>query len=385
MKKIFGSLFILLAFLGCKEKYISPVASPNLGYLVVEGTINSGTGITQIVLKRTVKLDNPIIVYEQGAIVTVDGQDNSKAFLTETSLGHYTAANLNLNSAKQYRLNIITKDGKVYQSDYASSQNTPAIDSVSWKQDASGIQLFVNSHDASGLNKYYQWDYTETWEYHSPNKQFFVYQQIPPPTNKWGLVYFDPILISFNAAIYSCWPTTNSTNIILGSSITLTDNKISLPLVSIPTGDVKVGILYSIDTRQYGLSEAKYNYLQKMKKNTEGTGSVFDAQPSELVGNIHCTTNASEPVVGYIDICNIQEIRTFIRNDQLPNWNYVSPCKPVELLNNIKTIDSTHGILLPLDVAKYSPFGGILSYYFDMPNCVDCSFFGSNIKPPFWP
>ena len=385
MKKIFGSLFILLAFLGCKEKYISPVASPNLGYLVVEGTINSGTGITQIVLKRTVKLDNPIIVYEQGAIVTVDGQDNSKAFLTETSLGHYTAANLNLNNAKQYRLNIITKDGKVYQSDYTSSQKTPAIDSISWKQDASGIQLFVNSHDASGLNKYYQWDYTETWEYHSPNKQFFVYQHIAPPINKWGITYFDPILINFNAAIYSCWPTTNSTNIILGSSITLTDNKISLPLISIHTGYIKIGILYSIDTRQYGLSEAKYNYLQKMKKNTEGTGSVFDAQPSELVGNIHCTTNTSEPVVGYIDICNIQEIRTFIRNDQLPNWNFVSPCKPVELLNNIKAIDSAHGLLLPIDVARQSPFGGILSYYFDTPNCVDCTLTGSNIKPPFWP
>ena len=122
-----------------------------------------------------------------------------------------------------------------------------------------------------------------------------------------------------------------------------------------------------------------------MKKNTEGTGSVFDAQPSELVGNIHCTTNTSEPVVGYIDICNIQEIRTFIRNDQLPNWNFVSPCKPVELLNNIKAIDSAHGLLLPIDVARQSPFGGILSYYFDTPNCVDCTLTGSNIKPPFWP
>ena len=125
--------------------------------------------------------------------------------------------------------------------------------------------------------------------------------------------------------------------------------------------------------------------LQKIKKNTEGTGSVFDAQPSELVGNIHCTTNASEPVIGYIDICQIQENRIFIDKTQLTNWNYASPCIQEEVLNNIDAISMKYGQLTPTNIAKETPFGSIISYYFAMPNCVDCTFYGTNIKPTFWP
>lgn len=385
MKKIICFICILLTINGCKEKYDSPVVSPNKGYLVVEGTINPGN-TTEIILKRTVKLDNPTIVYESGAIVTVLGDDNSIYPLNENGAGHYQNANLTLNKLKKYKLHIQTKDTKVYESDFVDVQNTPALDSISKQYNNDGLGIYVNSHDPSGLTKYYQWDYNETWQYNSPYKQLLIYQQLNTPAGiKYFLGYFDPVLISFNAAIYSCWPTENSSTIITGSTVTLTDNKIYLPLTFISRGSVKLGITYSILARQYSLSEGKYNYLQKMKKNTEGTGSVFDAQPSELMGNIHCTTNLSEPVIGYIDICNIQEKRIFIKNAELPNWNYEAPCVKVEIPNNIDTITFVHDRFYPFDVAKMSQFGGILSYYFSTPSCVDCTFFGTNKKPSFWP
>lgn len=387
MKKTILFLFILLAFLGCKEKYISPVISPNTGYLVVDGSINAGLSSTEIILKRTVKLDNPSVVYEAGATVSVIGEDNSIYPLKEAGTGHYLASSLNLNKAKKYRLHILTTDSKVYESDLVEVRNTPAIDSVSWKYDSNGLQLFVNTHDATGLTKYYQWNYTETWEYHSPFLNYFNYLQLNTSSGiKYTLTYFDPILITYNSAIYKCWPTENSSSILLGSTVSLTSDKILLPLNYISKGDVKLSQLYSINTKQYSLSEGRYNYLQKMKKNTEGTGSVFDAQPSELVGNIHCTTNASEPVIGYIDICNIQEYRIFIDNQQVPDWNFVTPCLKTEIPNNIDSITLAHRNFYPAYAAKYSATGSaILSYYFSTPNCVDCTFWGTNIKPTFWP
>jgi hypothetical protein len=386
MKKLICFIFLIIAIGGCKEKYDSPVVSPTTGYLVVEGTINVGNVTTEIVLKRTVKLDNPVIVYETGAIVSVLGEDNSIYKLNENGSGHYQGSNFNLNKAKKYKLHIQTKDTKVYESDYVEVRNTPAIDSIIKQYTSSGLEIYVGTHDATGLTKYYQWDYTETWEYHSPYKQLLVYQKLPPPNvNKYTLVYYDPVLVSFNSAIYTCWPTENSSTIISGSTVTLTDNKIYLPITFISKGSVKLGILYSILTRQYSLSEGRYNYLQKMKKNTEGTGSVFDAQPSELVGNIHCTSNATEPVIGYIDICNIQEKRIFINNSELPDWNYVAPCVKTEVVNNVDSISFVHDQFYPIDVAKLSPFGGILSYYFSTPSCVDCTFSGPNKKPSFWP
>ncbi|MCX6205246.1 MAG: DUF4249 domain-containing protein [Bacteroidetes bacterium] len=387
MKKLICFILLTIAIVGCKEKYDSPVVSPTSGYLVVEGTINVGNVTTEIVLKRTVKLDNPVIIYESGALVSVLGEDNSIYPLNENGTGHYKGSNLTLNKAKKYKLHIQTKDSKVYESDYVEIRNTPAIDSVSKKYNSTGLELYVSTHDATGSTKYYQWDYTETWEYHSPYKQYLSYQQLPPPNiNKYTLVYFDPALISFNSAIFTCWPTENSSAIISGSTVTLSDNKIFLPITFITKGSVKLSQLYSINTRQYSLSEGRYNYLQKMKKNTEGTGSVFDAQPSELVGNIHCTTNATEPVIGYIDICNIQEKRIFINNSELPDWNYLAPCLQTEVKNSVDSISFVHDRFLPTDVAKYSPTGlAVLSYFFSTPACVDCTIWGTNKKPSYWP
>jgi len=97
----------------------------------VEGTINAGNLLTEIVLKRTVKLDNPTILYEAGAIVSVMGEDNSIFPLNEKTTGHYQASNLALNKLKKYKLRIQTKSSKVYESDFVEVRNTPAIDSIS--------------------------------------------------------------------------------------------------------------------------------------------------------------------------------------------------------------------------------------------------------------
>lgn len=318
--------------------------------------------------------------------MSVLGEDNSIYPLNENGTGHYKGNNLTLNKLKKYKLHIQTKDNKVYESDYVDVKNTPVIDSISKQYNVDGLGIFVNTHDATGATKYYQWDYTETWEYHSPYKQLVSYYPFNTPAGlKYYIGYFDPVLITFNSAIYSCWPSENSSTIISGSTVTLTDNKIYLPVTFISKGSVKLSQLYSIIVRQYSLSEARYNYLQKMKKNTEGTGSVFDAQPSELIGNIHCTSNVSEPVIGYVDICNIQEKRIFIKNSDLPDWNYTTPCLKTEIVNNVDTITFVHDRFYPIDVAKMSPFGGILSYYFSTPACVDCTFWGTNKKPSFWP
>lgn len=387
MKKLSIYIFFLLFAIGCKEKYVSPVISPVTGYLVVEGVINANQGETDIYLKRTVPLESPFRSFETGAAVSIVGEDNTTLNLKESDSGKYVIAKTTLKTNVRYKLSIRTLDGKTYESDYAGVQKTPAIDSVEWKKENGGIQFYVNTHDPTNSTKYYQWDYTETYEYQSPYLQYFVYKPIIVGyrTTKYILTDFDPIMITFNGLISKCWNTTYSGNIFLTTSVNLSQNRINHPINFIPGGSVKIMELYSILVRQYGLSEGKYNYLEKMKKNTEQTGSVFDAQPSELVGNIHCVSNPSEPVIGYMDISQIQEVRKFIRNKDLPDWNYTPPCFKVEVENNMDSITAVHSTLEPAYVAQYSPRGGILSFYFSTPECIDCRYHGSTIKPSFWP
>ena len=157
---------MLLVAAGCKEKYDAPVVSPDTGYLVVEGNINSGNGTTLIKLSRTTKLDDRSLIPEQGALVKVEGNDNNSFDLIDNSFGQY-GADLVLNPAVKYRLNITTSTGRKYLSDFTAVTNSPPIDSISWKRDNGGVQVYVNSHDPSNNTKYYQWQYVETWEFHS--------------------------------------------------------------------------------------------------------------------------------------------------------------------------------------------------------------------------
>ena len=391
MKPPLFLIFILLASLGCKEKYVSSVVSPATGYLVVEGVVNAGGGETNIYLSRTSPLEMRLKNYETGATVSIMGEDNSSYRLNELDSGHYQIAHLSLKKNVRYKLAIKTMLGVAYQSDYCSIQTTPVIDSVNWQVEnngiqSGGVQIYVNAHDNTNATQYYQWDYTETYEYNSPWKVFFKFVQI----NQGPTPLFDVNRINFNnrgeydTSSYRCWPTVNSSSILIGTTDKLNENKIHLPLIYITENSERFAILYSILVRQYSLSNGKYSYLDKMKKNTELTGSIMDPQPSELKGNIHNINNPSEPVVGYIDFSEIQEIRTFIKNQDIPNWKFESPCLRVDVPNRIDTITKAKitywvtGIHIP---GIQEP----ISYWFTYPDCADCKFHGTNAKPSFWP
>lgn len=386
-KRIIYSLFIF-ALWGCKEKYISPVISPNTGYLVVEGVINSGNGETNITLSRTVALSSNVINYEGGAKVNVEGDDNSLYPLSEISKGHYTISKLNLNTTKKYRINIATLDGKKYLSDFASVKNNPTIDSINYKTETQGLQFYVDTHDPTNNTKYYQWDYTETWEFHSTYRTYLKYKIVNSSKGQqYSVVFSDSTRFSWDMGQYTCWKTENSSSILTGSTASMSNDIIHLPINTIPPASWKLGVLYSINVKQYSLSKGRYEFLQRMKKNTEGTGSIFDAQPSELTGNIHCTTG-TDPVIGYIDVCPVQEKRIFVNPYQVPDWAYwlyKPDCPEIQVTNNSDSIQIKAITLLPTNYKDINPMtGAIISFFAAPPECVDCRLRGSNIKPSFW-
>jgi hypothetical protein len=387
MKKYFNYLLLLLIAIGCKEKYISPVVSPATGYLVVEGIINSGAGETNITLSRTSKLSSQTVLLEQGAKVFVQGEDNTSVALKESSTGHFVITGLNLNNTKKYRLSIVTKDGKTYQSDFSAVKNNPAIDSVSWRREGRDVQLYVNTHDPNNNTKYYQWEYAETWEIHSYYLSTLKYKV---GTNSKGAttysaVYNDSSNFGPDMTKFFCWKTEPSTSIMTGTTTNLASDIINLPLINISADSWKLNILYSMNVRQYSLSQGRYEFLQRMKKNTEGTGSVFDAQPSEYNSNIHCVSNPNEPVIGYVDVCNVQEKRIFINRKSLPDWNYNQSCSEVEIPNVSDSIAIKALFLLPTYPNTDPMTGRIISFFAAPPECVDCKLKGSSTKPSFWP
>ena len=330
-----------------------------------------------------------MIEFEKGAQVKVEGDDNTTYPLVEVKGGQYTANNLNLNSSKKYRLNIKTSGGKQYLSDYTVVKNNPPIDSISWQRGTEGVQLYINTHDPQNNTRYYQWEYVETWEFQSEFQTFIKYDVKTSSTGvkTYSTVYRDPNNPQyFDSTQYYCWQIHPSNQLLLGTTAKLEKDAVYLPLALIPPASIKLKLLYSINVKQSSLTKEGYEFLEIMRKNSEQTGSIFDAQPSGVYGNIHCMSDAAEPVIGYLTICPLQEKRIFISNKQVPNWGYVSNCKETTFRNISNTIrDMSFGLAPTNVVPLLAPFPTIVSFYAAPAECVDCRLSGTNIKPSYWP
>jgi hypothetical protein len=377
--KLLFSGVCCLVFLECRRPFEPSLKPSDINSLVVEGYID-GNAPTHISLTRAREVspgDTAARKYESNASVSVEDDHQNVFPLTEIGRGAYSSLNtLNLDSSHQYRLHIITSEGKEYASDYVPFKSSPPIDSIGWRiTNDGGVQIYVNTHDPSNKTRYYHWDYGETWEFHSWYYSQLIYN---PASNS---------VATRNYPVYICWQSDSSTNISLGTSAKLANDVINAaPIAYIEKHSQKMSVLYSIFVRQYALNEKGYNYLVAMKSNTENTGSIFDPQPNGTTGNIHCLTDPSERVSGYICAGNTSVKREFIYNTSLPRgWNILPDCPEVDVPNNPDSIRFFF-------TTGYGPYeaitgqgGGTIGYKSSYLRCVDCTLSGTNIKPSFWP
>ena len=377
LKIIIGLLmFALLA--GCKIPYDPPLKATATNNLVVEGYID-GAAPTTIKLSRTRPLsvgDTAAFRYETGAVVSIEDDHQNQYPLAETANGAYVSFGiLSLNPGNQYRVNIVTRDGKAYVSDFVPFKQSPPIDAVSFKLKDNGAQVFVNTHDQNNATKYYRWEYNETWEIHS------FYSS--------NLKYDEPSfsVIPRTEQVRICWRYAKFNTILLASSAKLSSDVVhEMPLVYIQPHDSRLSVLYSILVTQYALDIDAYNYWEAMKSNTENVGSIFDPQPNQTRGNVHNAADASEVIVGYIGAGNSFTTRVFIPNSDLPSdWNPREFCDTYPVLNDKDTLIYyyVNGDLSPISEMILN--SGQKAYLSSTVKCVDCTIFGTNVKPPFWP
>jgi len=376
-------MVIIILLIGCKQEYMPQVKEKNVRLLVVEGFLNSGQGQTKIRLSRTVNLTDFIgTKAEIGAQVRVEGENGSSFILTGNTNGEYSIAQLTLANNVKYRLWIKTTDGKEYASDFTPIKYTPPIDSITWKRESDGVRLYVNTHDPQNTTRYYQWEHEETWEFRSAFGSSLKY--ISNGVSIIGVDYKFPDHTE-DTTIYKCWKTINSTSIILGSSEKLTADVIYLPFHFVEQGSEKLSVLYSVNLKQNAISHEKYLFLEKMKKNTEQLGSLFDPQPTQLSGNIHCLTDPNEIVIGFVEISQQQTKRKFIYRNEVGNWNYLSGCFETEIHNHRDSIAKYASGLTPTVPALLSQLGAIVTFNAAPEPCVDCRVGRSNQRPSFWP
>jgi len=387
--KIRTILLVVVTLCGqCKDKYVSPYKSPNVGYLVIEGFISGNIPI-QYMLSRTLPLPgDTTIPKEEGATVQVEGSDNTVYVLAGQGNGVYSSVDtLSLNALARYRLRIHTAEGEDYLSDFVPFRVSPLIDSINWINGPTGVTIYANTHDPANATRYYEWNFVETWEYHSAEQATLEYDTAT------GYVIARPAA----AEIYTCWHTDTASNILLGSSIKLAQDVIyEQPLQTLPEHGVQASVLYSMLVYQWSLTDSGYNYASIMKTNTESLGSIFDVQPSQLAGNIHCLTKPTEPVVGWVSAGTIQQKRIWIYGTQLAGWDYSYSCPNPDTVIHLLPGDAEDSVkarmaftedgYIPLFAHLTPPMVTADGYISNFVGCIDCrAQGGTTSRPVYWP
>jgi hypothetical protein len=318
---------------------------------------------------------------ETGAVVTIENDVNATIPLTEIKPGTYTAPPFNLDPAHKYRLDIKTSDAKEYVSDYVIVKNSPPIDSVGFQANPSALQVYVSSHDVTNNTRYYRWDYSETWQFHS---------------------FYNSTVQKLDHLIYHCFGNDTSSNILIASTTKLGNDVLyQAPVTTVAPASEKIETKYSVLVKQYALTPEAYAFWENLQKNTQKIGNIFDVLPSQSTTNIHCVTDPGELVVGFVSAGNVSYKRGFIAKEQLPaSYKTIYPevCDldtvftihpPVTPWDKVMTEQyfqhtALYTVISGLYIPPSSPMGVPTAYSYSTVFCVDCTIRGTAKTPAFW-
>jgi len=361
--------------LSCLEPYNPPAITQEINILVVDGFLNSTEGAATVTLSKANELSNPEKPpAETKAVVSISSDGGSQYQLEEQEPGVYLVGGLTVESSSKYRVNIKTSDGNEYVSDYIELKQSPPLN-IAWEAADEGVNILLNTIDPSGNTRYYRWDYVETWQYRARYDSYFK------------LLNAKVVELSEEEKAYNCWTEVRSTAILIGSTVRLSEDIISnLPVVFLPKGTDKLGVTYSIAVKQTALSKDEYDFWEQLKKTTESLGSLFDPQPTQVLGNIHNINNLSSPVLGYFSGGAVQEKRIFINFHDLPDHVRILDTRSSCTYDTILEADVAGLFVYERLINTVSLGPGVIGYSKTVTECADCrEQGGGTLKPKFWP
>ena len=379
MRMKYFTRYTFLAFIlivgNCVDPYNPPALESSERYLVVDGYINSGEGITTFKLSYTDNLNNystiPVVPTADVFIESKAGKsfklNNAKKGVFESNLG-------GLSIDDQYRLHIIVKDGGEYYSRFEEVKNTPDIDSVFWEHADDGIKINVTTHDPQNSTRYYCWDYVETWKFrvafHSDLK-YVNYKFVPRPPEE---------------QLFECFKSSTSSAISVATSERLSEDIIyRFPLVWVPASNTnKLSVKYSVLIKQYSLTKEGFDYWLNLKKISENLGGFFDPQPATLTGNIYSVEDPSEPVLGYVSGGKVVEKRIFISKEEYKKNVFTG--KEGCVMDTIPGNGRPEKVFNPSTIPLYTTVDskGRNQLFVGDASCADCTTQGTRAVPDFW-
>lgn len=335
--------FLLLIFpilWGCKEIYEPEINNTNTA-IVIQGLLTNNPGQVSVRVSRAVSFDStdnrqPI----EKAIVKIHDDRGAEFELFHTSSGVFKNDNLYAQLGRTYTLTVTTADGLKYES-------SPQQLSQSFKQDSiygnyltkeimsqndygdyfyvsqDGIETFVDLSSGTSEVPKCRYELSVTVLY------YYTIPGLPPP-----IVY--------------CWKTFNPN---ANSNVTKTKFDKSIGVVKKHNINFFSTNIFNYDERpnlsiaafllilnKYNLSAEVHKFYEDLNNQLTASGKIFDPSPSQLIGNMKCTTNSDKMVFGLFEVSSSEKYYyryvmkrkvSLIQRDDFPGFTEVG-----EVINN---------------------------------------------------
>lgn len=313
--KISILLGLFLVFQGCIVPYEAEI-DEEYSLMSIEGSLVKGEEKNALTISRTSSLAYPDFKPVTGCLVSVIDNLNNQYYYVENENGTYTleVPDDQLVFNREYKLDIVTPEGKLYSSEFETLIYGAEVDTVYYQmedqydkitsQDLYGVQFYVDLKAEDSISRYFRWIMQETYEITSiaPITYFYTGDE-ENPIGEYESEY----------EFYRCWKTEPVKRLFLSNTMNLTVNeKKRIPLNYVSTGSERLKIKYSLRVQQYTLSEGAYNYWQKAKNETQDAGGLYTQQPGRAISNIYCADDSSELVLGYFWLSHRTESRVFV-------------------------------------------------------------------------
>ncbi len=384
-KTYFLIAFISLFLASCVKRYEPEIESKDAVKFVVTGEVNRGDEVQRINISTTSPVSLPrYFAVTDCDVKVVDDKGNSYS-ATDMRDGNYEIAipQSELTPGTSFKVDIIVPGGTNIVSDFDKIHDCPEVDTVFYVLESipasnpifqtKGIR-FYTSLDAQNIDsRYFRWQALESWEYHAfyPIEWFYdgKVNHVVPPDNSRKV----------------CWKTATVNNIFTLTTKNLVQNKYNLfPLHFVDNvSSPRLVYGYSLVLRQYALSEAAFDYWEKLRINSVGQGGLYEKQPLVVKGNLHNITNPEQEILGFFSASTVTSKHIFVKNvENLPS-EYDPGCSTEGVeprRTGLKGIPTT---MYPAYLYA-TPYGYMIILLDNY--CYDClTLEGDTIKPAFWP
>jgi len=350
--------------------------------MVVEALITDHPGWQVIYLSRSSPVNESGTRPETDAYVSVSDDLGRSTEFREQEPGAYyswmTAGELA--SGITYRLNVVTSDGEVYESEPEMFPSpSPAIDKVYWEFETvgtsdrtdplNGIRFYVDMEAEPDQGRNFRWELVETWEYQAANPIHYYYD---------GIMHQWPDSFSY----HTCWYTGKIDQIYTATTRNAESNTIKgFPLNFVSEKTQRLQTRYSLQVFQYSLNDEAYDFWKRIEVQNQESGGIYERQPDYVSGNMYNTNNQEEYVLGFFNLCPVSEKRIFV--DSIAGLSY--PAIDCTLETIMHPSSRPAWMTIPFFLISFDPLNVGPPYGVGTHLCFDCRNGGGTIiKPDFW-